>query len=98
MYKMTTEFYAPTKHGFSRKSYQVEEEVGRDRRVLRELHRPSADAILQLARLRAQVSERFIRLQDCDHPARQELPSGCEVRVRAACVGSEIHRERETQR
>lgn len=30
MYKMTTEFYAPTKHGFSRKSYQVEEEVVTD--------------------------------------------------------------------
>ena len=30
MYKMTTEFYAPTKHGFIRKSYQVEEEVVTD--------------------------------------------------------------------
>ena len=31
MYKMTTEFYAPTNSGFSRKPYEVTEEVVTDR-------------------------------------------------------------------
>jgi hypothetical protein len=31
MYKMTTEFYAPTNRGFSRKPYEVTEEVVTDR-------------------------------------------------------------------
>lgn len=30
MYKMTTEFYAPTNHGFSRKPYEVTEKVVTD--------------------------------------------------------------------
>lgn len=31
MYKMTTEFYAPTNRGFSRKPYEVTEDVVTDR-------------------------------------------------------------------